>query len=261
MGDSKESVGIGGNRTRLARKRSTVKSRLFVDLNGLLALAMASAILVPSPSGATPEGQDGSRPAAVSASAGQQEIALARAAMDRAERAEDEDEQRAAYAEVEKHADRAIAQLPQNADARFLRFAARGRVVQMDGLAAIALQLRSLNAELDEVLRLDPDHADALASRGGMLMKLPWALGGDTSRGIALLERAVSLEPEGSTKRLELAEAYQLVGRDRDAVRLAREAEEVALSNSDTQKAEAAARFRSDLQAACKDCEAEAGDR
>ena len=181
--------------------------------------------------------------------------------MDRAERAEDEDEQRAAYAEVEKHADRAIAQLPQNADARFLRFAARGRVVQMDGLAAIALQLRSLNAELDEVLRLDPDHADALASRGGMLMKLPWALGGDTSRGIALLERAVSLEPEGSTKRLELAEAYQLVGRDRDAVRLAREAEEVALSNSDTQKAEAAARFRSDLQAACKDCEAEAGDR
>lgn len=182
------------------------------------------------------------------------EIFSAEAALREAESASEDAQRRVAYAEAEQHAERAIALLPENAHAHFLRFAARGRVAQLGGLAVAALQLRSLNAELDEVLRLDPNHADALASRGGMLMKLPWALGGNTDRGIEMLERAVALEPAAVGKRLELAEAYHIVGREDDAEQLALEAENVARQNEDPEKEQTAARFRVALKSACAGC-------
>ncbi|MBM4265280.1 MAG: hypothetical protein FJ144_01485 [Deltaproteobacteria bacterium] len=159
-----------------------------------------------------------------------------------------------------EHADRAVELLPDNPEAHFVRFGARGRLAQLDGIAGAALHLRSLNRELDEVLRLDPNHADALAARGGMLVKLPRLLGGDSNEGIRYLEKAVSLDPGGPGKRLELAEAYKSVDRDNDAMRSARQALALARKEGDQSKASECQEFISELQKSCANCPTKSAD-
>ena len=137
--------------------------------------------------------------------------------------------------------------MPRNADAHFVHFAAVGRLAQMKGISTLALQMVSLNAELDQVLEIDPDHANALAARGGMYMKLPRLLGGDKSKGVAYLERAVSLDKTAVGKRLEL-------GRDGDAGRIATDARAVAIAEHRTQKIATCDKFISELRKSCPTC-------
>lgn len=185
------------------------------------------------------------------------EIALASQFIDKGERAGNESAQRAAYSGARKHAERAIGLLPENADAHFLLFAAKGRVAQLDGLTSAAIQLVALNRELDYVLHLDPNHADALASRGGMLVKLPFLLGGDTKKGIEFLERAVRLDNKAVGKRLELAEAYHIIGRDEDARASVANAEALAQAMKDPARSKSVAAFRQALESACQGCSVE----
>lgn len=170
------------------------------------------------------------------------------------EKASEDDEKIANYEIAAKHAERAVELLPDNADAHFVLFGAKGRVAQMGGLASAALALSSLNSELDEVLRLDPDHSDALAARGGMLMKLPRLMGGNTTEGIKHLERAVEINPNGAGTRLELAEAYEIVGRDVDAMKAGREALAIAKRKNEPKKVERAETFLADLEKSCDGC-------
>ena len=121
----------------------------------------------------------------------QADLARASELLDEGEQAHNPDDRRAFYLAAERHADAAVTLLPKSADAHFLRFAARGRLAQMQGLARAAWQLASLQEELDLVLELDPNHADALGSRGGMLVKLPYLFGGDRTKGIQLLQRSL----------------------------------------------------------------------
>lgn len=185
---------------------------------------------------------------------GKRELGLAEQQLGAAERATDDEGRKASYRAAKQHAERATELIPANPDARFVHFAAAGRLAQLEGLASAAFQLMSLNAELDEILRLNPDHANALAARGGMLVKLPRLLGGNTKKGVELLERAVALDDTAVGKRLELAEAYHLVGRDQDATRTANEALAMAEGMQDTAKAETCRRFISDLRSACAGC-------
>jgi tetratricopeptide (TPR) repeat protein len=185
---------------------------------------------------------------------GERQIAEASYEIRMAELATDEDERRAAYARALEHAKRAVELEPESADAHFVAFASEGRLAQLDGLATAALKLVALNRQLDEVLRLDPNHANALAARGGMLMKLPRLLGGDPDEGLVLLERAVSLDEEALGKRLELAEAYHLMKREADARRVAEEALKEAHRRRDPREIERTNRFISQLAEACSGC-------
>lgn len=170
------------------------------------------------------------------------------------EEADTENERKRNYDLAAKHAERAVELIPDNADAHFVVFASKGRVAQMGGLASAALSLSSLNSELDEVLRLNPDHADALAARGGMLMKLPRLMGGNTTKGIEHLERAVEINPNGAGTRLELAEAYEIVGRDAEALRAGREALAIAEQKKEPEKIERAEAFVAELEKSCDGC-------
>jgi len=185
---------------------------------------------------------------------GQRELVLARKALDEGERATDDDGRRTAYETAKRHADRAVELMPESADARFVQFGADGRIAQLGGIAVAALQLVKLNGQLDEVLRLDPNHANALAARGGMLMKLPRLFGGDTEKGVEYLERAVALDATAVGKRLELAEAYHIVGREQEAKDTAQSALETARKLDQPERVATCERFIVELDRTCDGC-------
>ncbi len=188
---------------------------------------------------------------------GLRELARADELLGAGEQVSDRAAQARIYRESLQHAERAVELLPDNAQAHFLVFGATGRLAQLDGLAAAALQLVSLNRRLDKVLELDPEHANALAARGGMLVKLPRLFGGDVDEGVTFLERAVALDQDGVGKRLELAEAYNIAGRRDDALRLSREGLAVARARGKTDKIALCLAFQEDLEEACEGCSVE----
>jgi tetratricopeptide (TPR) repeat protein len=194
-------------------------------------------------------------PAAASpAEEGQRQLVLARKALDEGERATDDAARRTAYETAKGHADRAVELMPESADARFVQFGADGRIAQLGGIAVAALQLVKLNGQLDEVLRLDPNHANALAARGGMLMKLPRLFGGNTKKGVEYLERAVALDSTAVGKRLELAEAYHIVGREEEAKATAQSALETARKLDQPERVATCERFIVELDRTCDGC-------
>jgi hypothetical protein len=192
--------------------------------------------------------------AATPAEDGKRELLLARQLLDEGESASDDAGRRKAYEAAKQHADRAVELLPESADARFVQFGADGRLAQLGGIAVAALQLVKLNNQLDEVLRLDPNHANALAARGGMLMKLPRLFGGNTTKGVEYLERAVALDDTAVGKRLELAEAYHIVGREDDAKAMAQNALETAKRLDEPERVATCERFITELQKTCDGC-------
>ena len=212
--------------------------------------------VVPEPVATAPGPADAAPGAAQDASLaeGQRELATAKKLIDDGERATTDDARKSAYEEAKRHADRAVELMPNDADARFVQFAAEGRIAQLGGIAVAALQLVKLNNQLDEVLRLDPNHANALAARGGMLMKLPRLFGGNTTKGVEYLERAVSLDSTAVGKRLELAEAYHIVGREDDAKATARSALEVAKQLDEPDRIATCERFIVELEKSCSGC-------
>jgi tetratricopeptide (TPR) repeat protein len=134
---------------------------------------------------------------------------------------------RAAYGDGLQWAERAVAADDNNADAHYARFANRGRIMQLEG-AVNPLNLLIVNRELERTLKLNPNHADALAARGGMYRQLPWVLGGDLEKAADYLSRAVALDPDACGSRIELAETYRDMGHPERSVPLLEKAAEVA---------------------------------
>ncbi len=112
---------------------------------------------------------------------------------------------------------------PRSADAHFVYFAAKGRILLADGLTRNLVELRRLDRDhLDRALELNPRHAGALAAKGGVLVDLPRLLGGDPETGLELLRRANALNPGGIGTRVSLAKALAGRGQTDEARRQAR---------------------------------------
>jgi FimV-like protein len=126
----------------------------------------------------------------------------------RGEDATSAEEKLAAYSEGERLARQAVALDPTDADAHFAVFANHGRRLLAEGVGANPMKLLEVNRELDRCLALNPDHADALAARGGLYRQLPRLLGGSLDRAEEYLARAVALDPEAVGARIELAQTY-----------------------------------------------------
>jgi tetratricopeptide (TPR) repeat protein len=133
----------------------------------------------------------------------------------------------AAYRDGLQWAERAVAADDNNADAHYARFANQGRIMQLEG-SVNPLNLLAENRELDRVLELNPNHADALAARGGMYRQLPWVLGGSLDKAVDYLSRAVALDPDACGSRIELAVTYRDMGHPEQSIPLLEKAAEVA---------------------------------
>ncbi len=231
---------------------------LFPDSPALAADAAAAVEASASPTRASLPDQPGNVGAAATHAKGLRELKLADDFLRAGEReSADPKAQERLYRQARAHAETAVELLPNEAEAHFLLFGTTGRLAQLQGLTVAAMQLVSLNNRLDRVLELEPNHANGLAARGGMLVKLPRLLGGDVDEGLGYLERAVKLDPDGVGKRLELAEAYNIAGRRTDALRAAKDGLTVAERRQDQKKIALCRSFQSELEKACDGCSIE----
>lgn len=168
-------------------------------------------------------------------------------------------------------AERAVALDEKNAAAHFAIFCNLGEMQRIDGEKITSvLTLRTLMRELDRTLELDPNHLDALSSKGVLLIRLPTLLGGDPTRGEKMLERVLREDPTCVTARLTLADIYAERGARNDAVVLAAQARELARTchrEDKVAKAEAAlARLKAEpdeiiASLAATDCPGQPGKR
>ncbi len=129
-------------------------------------------------------------------------------------------------------AEQAIALDDQLANAHFALFCSLGEQIRIDGDSfsapfAFGRMLRALRA-LDRTLDLNPDHLDALSSKGTFLIRLPVLLGGDAEKGEQMLRRVIQRDPKAVNARLTLAKTYAARGNHQEAIALATTALEIA---------------------------------
>lgn len=137
----------------------------------------------------------------------------------------------------EELARQAIAADDKNANAHFALFCNLGEAKRIDGESVQALvNLGTLMSELDRTIELDPNHADALAAKGTLLVKLPKVFGGDTRKGETMLRRVLELDPNAFTSRLSLAQVCQASSRHDEAVTLTNRALEIAKNAKQPEK-------------------------
>ncbi|HVM97615.1 MAG TPA: TRAP transporter TatT component family protein [Candidatus Acidoferrales bacterium] len=148
----------------------------------------------------------------------------------------------AAYREGLQYAEQAIAQDDADADAHFARFANRGRILLLEGGTPNPFNLLTIGRDLDRALELNPNHADALAAKGGLYRQLPRLLGGSTSKAEECLNRAIAIEPDRAVgARVELAQLYRDRGEPERGIPLLRAAISIAeRDGKKRQQAEAA---------------------
>jgi hypothetical protein len=147
-------------------------------------------------------------------------------------------DQRVAHFERgQKIAEEAVKLDEKSAAAHFAVFCNLGEILRVDGEKITSLMgFRKMMQELDRTLELDPNHLDAMSSKGVLLMRLPSLLGGDVAEGEKMLERVVREDPGCITARITLAELYGDRGDRVDAVALAAQARELARASGRADK-------------------------
>lgn len=104
-------------------------------------------------------------------------------------------------------ADAAIARDERSARAHFAVVCSLGKATEVAsvGLGAMRAVAR-LRREIDLTLALAPDHSEAMAAKGALLVKLPRWLGGDRREAEVWLRRALAADPRNATARTYLEE-------------------------------------------------------
>lgn len=169
--------------------------------------------------------------AATNAEGGRQAQILAEQALDslrRGEDATDREQKMALYQQGLELANRAVALDDENADAHFAVFGNKGRLLLLEGVVANPVSLLQVNGDLERALALNPNHADALAAKGGLYRQLPWALGGSLTLAESYLTKAISLNPEAVSARIELGATYKEMGQPERSLPLLQKAAAIA---------------------------------
>jgi hypothetical protein len=126
-------------------------------------------------------------------------------------------------------ANQAIALDDRSAQAHFGVVCNLGELLRLDGEKITSVfSLRRLINEVDRTLQLDPNHIDAMATKGTLLVRLPRMLGGDPVEGERLLREVVQRDDHAVTSRIALAQACGARGDRDEAVGFASRALQIA---------------------------------
>lgn len=131
----------------------------------------------------------------------------------------DEAKRQAAYEAGAKAAKQAFELDDSNADAHFFHAANFGSAERLRGVTNAALAVKEIKHCAQRAIDLNPKHAQALQMMGGLLMELPWFLGGDEKKAQEYLERAIAADGNFTNARILVAKLYQKQGRVEDARR------------------------------------------
>ncbi len=134
------------------------------------------------------------------------------------------------FERAEAIAERAIELNEKYAEAHFALFCSLGETMRIDGPPSFSsiFGYKRMMDELNRTLELDPDHIDALSSKGTLLVKLPGILGGDSEKGEELLREVIKREPKAINARLVIAENCAQRGEHEEALTLAETALKIA---------------------------------
>lgn len=124
-----------------------------------------------------------------------------------------------AYEAGAKAAKRAFEMDESNADAHFFHAVNIGSAERLKGVTNAALVVKEIKHCALRAIELNPKHAQALQMMGGMLIELPWFLGGDDKKAQEYLERAIAADGNYTKARLLLAKLYRKQGRMDEARR------------------------------------------
>jgi len=131
----------------------------------------------------------------------------------------DEKQRQAAYRAGADAAQRAFTLDESNADAHFFYAANLGSSERLKGLTNAAMVVKDITHCAMRAIELNPKHAQALQMMGGLLMELPWFLGGDEKKAQGYLERAIAADGNFTNARLLVAKLYRKQGMVDDAKR------------------------------------------
>lgn len=124
---------------------------------------------------------------------------------------------REAYEAGAKAAKRAYEIDDTNADAHFFHAVNLGSAERLRGIANAAMVVKEIKYCAQRAIELNPKHAQALQMMGGLLIELPWVLGGDEQKAQEYLERAVTADGNYTKAHLLLATLYRKQGRVEEA--------------------------------------------
>lgn len=126
-------------------------------------------------------------------------------------------------------AEKAVELDPQSADAQFSLFCNIGERMRANGEVFFSVfdYGRMMDA-LDQTLVLNPNHLDALSSKGTILIEVPEFLGGDDAKGEVMLRQVIKEEPKSINARMVVARQCAGRGEHREAFELSKQALELA---------------------------------
>jgi tetratricopeptide (TPR) repeat protein len=126
-------------------------------------------------------------------------------------------------------AEKAVAEDDQSADAHFALFCNIGERMRANGTVSFSVfEYGSMMDALDETLALNPNHLDALSSKGTILIEVPGFLGGDDEKGEVMLRQVIQEEPESINARMVVARQCAERGDHQEAYELSKRALELA---------------------------------
>lgn len=148
-------------------------------------------------------------------------------------RARDRDERLAHFEKSQQLAGQALALDERLAAAHFALFCSLGEQMRIDGETVFSsfFSFPRVMRALDRTLELDPNHLDALSSKGTLLVRLPAILGGDAVKGEQMLRLVLQRDRKAVNARLILARLHAGRGNHADAIALATEALKLAEDN------------------------------
>lgn len=138
-----------------------------------------------------------------------------------------EEARKAAFTRGMTAAEAAIAARSNQPDGFFWLAANMGGLAEIGGMRAGLRYRKPIRDNLETVLAMDPAFQKGSADRalGRWYFKVPGLFGGSKTKAVQHLRASLSHHPESIASRFFLAETYESMGRDAEAVELLREIE------------------------------------
>ena len=164
-------------------------------------------------------------------------------------RAKDPDERVSHFERGQALAEKAVKLDNRSADAHFALFCSIGERMRANGEVLFSVfEYGRMMEALDQTLLLNPNHMDALSSKGTILIEVPRLLGGDPEKGEVMLRKVIENDPESINARMVVARSCSDRGEHQEAFDLAKKALELAKAGNREDLLPEAQKTFSDIQ-------------